>query len=163
MSLKDAVKLKHFGPPQPQVNMMVRFSRCLFAQLLRQEFHPPLSFGNHVKPAGEVGTRSSLEPTDCGNFASHHFSLLPVGPREYEAWLLGSKLAVGMEIGYADARARRLKRTAAVLVEGDSERAEIKYDFDKDEDWIAYKKRIHELGFFQVRIETIRKKSSAKK
>lgn len=139
ISLKDGVKMRYLGPSQPQVNVMVRFSRCLYAQLLRQEFHPPLHFGNKTKP---VATKD------------------PKAMREYDAWLMGAKLSVGMEIAYTEARARRLHRCANAILggvlqveraDGNTSNIELSYDFQADSDWITYKAKIAELGFFQVR------------
>lgn len=132
ISLRDAVKMRFLGPPQPSVNTMVRFSRCLYAQLLRQEFHPPLSFGNkHV-------SSSSSQPA-----------------RENSAWLLGSKLAVGLEIAYSEAKAKRIKRLANSFIETNTPDSVVspQYPFDQDPDWVAYKKRIADLGFFQTQSE----------
>ena len=61
IQLKDAMKMKRLGT-SPSVMTMVRFTRCLYAQLKHQQFFPPLAFGLVDKtdpnfPAFETGSK----------------------------------------------------------------------------------------------------------
>jgi hypothetical protein len=139
ISLKESVKMRFLGPHQPQVNMMVRLSRCMYAQLLRQEFYPPLVFGSHTKPSDAMRQR--------GGNASQQI-------RQHDSWLLGSKLAVGLEIAYSEVRSKRLRRLASSFVESTPDSTVTpSYPFDQDEDWLNYKRQITELGYFQSQVE----------
>jgi hypothetical protein len=85
----------------------------MFAQLLGQEYHPPSSYG-------VLGKESS----------------------EYESFLMGAKVAVGVEMLYVEEKKRTKKRLAS--------KALATFEFEKDEEWLEYERKLVEVGYFRV-------------
>lgn len=89
ISLRSAQKFPRFGVA-PKVNTMVRFTRCLYAQISSQHWIPPRSYGSFVPPAGSA---SNLV--------------------QNVAFEIGSRIACGLEIFYEQEMARNNKMSAA--------------------------------------------------
>jgi len=101
LQLKEATKMKKFGV-NPVVPTMVRFTRCLFAQLQSQQFHPPLSFGNisrdHIDHSAYLMGAKLVRWIDCW----WQRTLL----------IISTWQAVGFEILYADQNRKRRQQRA---------------------------------------------------
>lgn len=87
--MRAAQKFPRFGVA-PKVNAMVRFSRCLYAQVSSQHWIPPRSYGTFVQA-----------PNSASNLVQN------------VAFEIGSRIACGFEIFYEQETARQSKMSAA--------------------------------------------------
>ena len=89
ISIRAAQKFPRFGVG-PKVNVMVRFTRCLYAQVSSQHWIPPRSYGTFTQA-----------PTSPTNLVQN------------VAFEIGSRIACGFEIFYEQETARQNKMSAA--------------------------------------------------
>ena len=90
--LQAAARMAVF-PVTPGVFTMVTFSRCLYAQLTQQQFHPPKVFQKVSVRACEALTHMASP-----HRATVVQAMLPVDDPDYSAADLGMKLACGFEM-----------------------------------------------------------------
>ena len=107
------------GEGEPWIMYSVRFTRCLFAQICRQEIVPPKQFSSSI-PLNE------RDPT-------------------YRPKLLGMKLACAFEILYQRASSE-LGRPAQPF---NAHKTLFDWNFDTDQDWAEGLKKLNEKKYFQ--------------
>jgi len=88
ISLRTAQNFPRFGV-SPKVHTMIRFSRCLYAQISSQHWIPPRSYGMPMQPSANT---SNLV--------------------QNVAFEIGSRVACGLEIFYQQEMARNLKMSS---------------------------------------------------
>src|SRR5690606_9747766 len=132
VQLRYLRKMEHVRVDDPSrfVNLMVKFTRPLYAKLALQQFDPP---------------SPPFPPL-----------LRVVSPKhaDVSAQDLGLKLAAGMEILISDLlgstkRSAKKGIETPLSINGDITDETIEnYDWDRDSRWAAYKKRLESLGYF---------------
>eukprot|EP01027_Heterolobosea_sp_BB2_P019228 GEZU01027010.1.p1 GENE.GEZU01027010.1~~GEZU01027010.1.p1 ORF type:complete len:480 (-),score=117.29 GEZU01027010.1:375-1814(-) len=106
----------------------VRFTRCLYAQLIQQRFHPPKPFQGIVPP-----------PTN----------------KNYKAYELGMKLTCAFEMLYQNEARKASYKKRAMQQQAHSSTDELikTHNFDADTKWQSYLNSLTKLGYFKGEIK----------
>ena len=170
--LKAAAKMAHF-PPEDMTGAIVRCTRCLYGQLVRQRFAPPKRYP--MPSASATGDRAAFNAAELGMKIVVGFEMLaaewarngnelPARPAEdveseSVAAEAGTELGAGTGAGAgaegavaAAAGAAEVAAAAAAAAAAATEEAASRKEPMGDSTWDAFKASLQRHGYFRANI-----------